>query len=707
MAITWKNIAAPDLQTNFNKVDLGGGFSKIGEYLSTIGENQRVKEKEDITNTLISDLTRYTGKDGEESLGTLRSSGALVDTLTALGNKVDSKAVMGALLSSQDRLAQENQRIQATQEKDRLLAQKPYVEAADYLISQGDLTGARNYVDGLTRVGAIDNGFSAKILNATKAAEDAAAQNQREQDRFTLSQATGKLQLDEAARTRQNELGVANFYQYLQTGDFPTGAVASSTIPSTPTTPAPAITTPEPAKPTELTNASRIDDALAIGATKGVAPSVIPDAPPVPAHATSTFTASTDGSVKRKVEQPLVMPPEVAASSLPTKVVVAPKVVLDGTQNKYVITAATKTNVVDGDTVDFFAGLKGENRSIRPENGSDLTCRIDAINAPELGKDGYASAPGAEKAKQTLSDLINAGKVQVSITQKGEKDAYGRTFCQIEVEGNDVGLEMLKKGAVKLFNKYAAPEIYQEANAQAKGQGVGIYAPSAKTTQIAEQTARIQAVLSNSKTPKAVREVAIKAAETLQKSTQETNKTALEMITNEHKNTYEQSDRELSSRGLVGKPLISGSGMSDFNEYLAKAGLKPDAQDPMWDISKADQYDNIMNTILSKKEYQDLDAGIVMKAMKNAFVVPSKNESFKGDKWYIPKWTWDKDLAVRLEEQLQDYMKSNDYKQDLRVLEGVRKERKRVNDRLVEAQAQDLRNVAGAAYQYQNPRDKK
>lgn len=222
MAITWKNIAAPDLQTNFNKVDLGGGFSKIGEYLSTIGENQRVKEKEDITNTLISDLTRYTGKDGEESLGALRSSGALADTLTALGNKVDSKAVMGALLSSQDRLAQENQRIQATQEKDRLLAQKPYVEAADYLISQGDLTGARNYVDGLTRVGAIDNGFSAKILNATKAAEDAAAQSQREQARFNLSQATGKLQLDGAQReVDTNKTAVKLLDQWTATASKP------------------------------------------------------------------------------------------------------------------------------------------------------------------------------------------------------------------------------------------------------------------------------------------------------------------------------------------------------------------------------------------------------------------------------------------------------------------------------------------------------
>ena len=200
MAITWKNLAAPDLQTNFNKVDLGGGFSKIGEYLSTIGENQRVKEKEDITNTLISDLTRYTGKDGEESLGTLRSSGALADTLTALGNKVDSKAVMGALLSSQDRLAQENQRIQATQEKDRLLAQKPYVDVADTLIAQGNLEGARNYVTTLAGNGNIDNDISAKIFHAARKAEEDAAQTKRNADTFNLNQAAGKLRLEEAQR---------------------------------------------------------------------------------------------------------------------------------------------------------------------------------------------------------------------------------------------------------------------------------------------------------------------------------------------------------------------------------------------------------------------------------------------------------------------------------------------------------------------------
>ena len=200
MAITWKNLAAPDLQTNFNKVDLGGGFSKIGEYLSTIGENQRVKEKEDITNTLISDLTRYTGKNGEESLGTLRSSGALADTLTALGNKVDSKAVMGALLSSQDRLAQENQRIQATQEKDRLLAQKPYVDVADTLIAQGNLEGARNYVTTLAGNGNIDNDISAKIFHAARKAEEDAAQTKRNVDTFNLNQAAGKLRLDEAQR---------------------------------------------------------------------------------------------------------------------------------------------------------------------------------------------------------------------------------------------------------------------------------------------------------------------------------------------------------------------------------------------------------------------------------------------------------------------------------------------------------------------------
>ena len=59
-------------------------------------------------------------------------------------------------MSSQDRLAQENQRIQATQEKDRLLAQKPYVDVADTLIAQGNLEGARNYVTTLAGNGNID-----------------------------------------------------------------------------------------------------------------------------------------------------------------------------------------------------------------------------------------------------------------------------------------------------------------------------------------------------------------------------------------------------------------------------------------------------------------------------------------------------------------------------------------------------------------------
>jgi hypothetical protein len=100
---------------------------------------------------------------------------------------------------------------------------------------------------------------------------------------------------------------------------------------------------------------------------------------------------------------------------------------------------------------------------------------------------------------------------------------------------------------------------------------------------------------------------------------------------------------------------------------------------------------------MGNKDYQDLDAGIVMKAMKKAFIPTKTGNQIK----------YDSDIADNLVTELNKYIKSNDYTQDLRVLEGVRKERKRVNDRLVEAQAQDLRNVAGAAYQYQNPRDKK
>ena len=107
---------------------------------------------------------------------------------------------MGALLSSQDRLAQENQRIQTTQEKDRLLAQKPYVDVADTLIAQGNLEGARNYVTTLAGNGNIDNDISAKIFHAARKAEEDAAQTKRNADTFTLNQAAGKLRLEEAQR---------------------------------------------------------------------------------------------------------------------------------------------------------------------------------------------------------------------------------------------------------------------------------------------------------------------------------------------------------------------------------------------------------------------------------------------------------------------------------------------------------------------------
>ncbi len=666
MALTWKNVDAPSLQTNFNKVDLGGGFSKIGEYLSTIGENQRVKEKEDITNTLISDLTRYTGKDGEESLGALRSSGALSDTLTALGNKVDSKAVMGALLSSQDRLAQENQRIQATQEKDRLLAQKPYVDVADTLIAQGNLEGARNYVNTLASNGNIDTDISAKIFHAARKAEEDAAQNQREQARFNLSQATGKLQLDEAQIKKQQARDVENFTRMLQTGVFPEN------------------TAEQAPKPTTQSGSSLVDKSLAKGTTNGYVPPVLEGYDPVPANTSTTFNTRSDGKKATTVE-PLVLTEKDVADLPPPQVVVQPKVPI--TRNATTV-KATVVEVIDGDTLDLKTGQPRRNTTISraDKNGSDITCRVDLINAPETAKP-FADPPkpgakGSEEAYKKLKDLVSKGEVQITVTNDGNKDKYGRNICQIEVSGNDVGLEMVAQGAVRLYQEYGNPEAYAKAGQAAKDNRAGLFAPTEQEKREDAQTALLKRVLSDPNTPAHIYKVAATQAEQLEKQKLERNQRVVTMRANELALEENKLKTSLSVEGLTGETI--GKNPDALISRLKKAGITSDDKmgwvESLYSSNPRDQYQNIVRTINSDKNYQDVDSGIVVRMIEKAFVD-------KGDQ----SWATDRDFSSSLKEQLQDYVKSDEFADHKRLLKDYRERIKFLRKNLDDSLARDLR----------------
>ena len=105
--------------------------------------------------------------------------------------------------------------------------------------------------------------------------------------------------------------------------------------------------------------------------------------------------------------------------------------------------SATLTFVQDGDTATF-----------KTDKNPALNCRISGLDAPETDhtkQGGKKAQPYSEESKQTLQDLLAAGKIKVTVTQEASKDPkdpnHGRSVCKIDVEGKDITRSMLEAGA--------------------------------------------------------------------------------------------------------------------------------------------------------------------------------------------------------------------------------------------------------------------
>ena len=100
------------------------------------------------------------------------------------------------------------------------------------------------------------------------------------------------------------------------------------------------------------------------------------------------------------------------------------------------------TYVEDGDTL-----------SGKTDRGN-LKCRLEKIDTPEIAHPN-ANKPGqpyGNQAKKLLEDMVANKEVSVRVVK--EKDKWGRSVCQIEVEGHNIEQAMLEKGAAWLSRKY-------------------------------------------------------------------------------------------------------------------------------------------------------------------------------------------------------------------------------------------------------------
>jgi micrococcal nuclease len=119
--------------------------------------------------------------------------------------------------------------------------------------------------------------------------------------------------------------------------------------------------------------------------------------------------------------------------------------------------------VVDGDTIRV--EVAGEQESVR----------LIGINAPERGE------CLADEATDRLRDLIGGDAVEL-VTDRTDRDRYGRLLRHVEVDGVDVGAEVVRAG-LALARDYppdtTRSDEYAAAQRAAQDAGVGMWAAEA------------------------------------------------------------------------------------------------------------------------------------------------------------------------------------------------------------------------------------
>jgi endonuclease YncB( thermonuclease family) len=91
--------------------------------------------------------------------------------------------------------------------------------------------------------------------------------------------------------------------------------------------------------------------------------------------------------------------------------------------------ALSLVKVVDGDTID-----------VKDSTGVVQRVRLVGLDTAEPGECGFREASGA------LAQLIGANKINLVTAGTDDKDRYGRLLRYVDVEGRDLGLELIKDG---------------------------------------------------------------------------------------------------------------------------------------------------------------------------------------------------------------------------------------------------------------------
>lgn len=100
-------------------------------------------------------------------------------------------------------------------------------------------------------------------------------------------------------------------------------------------------------------------------------------------------------------------------------------------------------------------------------HGEEVRVRIAEIDAPEAGQ------PYGDRAREVLAGLIGGRVIRID---EVDQDRYGRVVARVEANGFDVGAEMVRRGAARVYRSYATSASLYALENEARAARRGLWA---------------------------------------------------------------------------------------------------------------------------------------------------------------------------------------------------------------------------------------